>query len=96
MVQQYFDFNAQNNNQFKSANNEYYNSWLPIYINNDHYEKNKEQILKSIAEKTSNSVFKEEQIFEVLPNILNSMIIGMCKGKTSLSSSVDSNQSFLF
>ena len=87
MVQQYFDLNDQNNNQFKSANNEYYNSWLPIYLNNDHYEKNKDQILKSIAEITSNTIFKEEQIFQVLPNILNSMIIGMCKGKTSLSSS---------
>ena len=86
MVEQYFDLNGPNN-QFKSANNEYYNSWLPIYINNDHYEKNKEQILKSIAEITSNPVFKEEQIFQVLPIILNSMIIGMCKGKTSLSSS---------
>ena len=83
MVQQYFG----NMNQFKSANNEYYNSWLPIYINKDHYEKNKERILNSIAEISSNTEFKAEQILQVFPIILNSMIIGMSKGKTSLSSS---------
>ena len=83
MVQQYFG----NINQFKSANNEYYNSWLPIYINKDHYEKNKERILNSIAEISSNTEFKAEQILQVFPIILNSMIIGMSKGKTSLSSS---------
>ena len=92
MVEQYFDINNQNNqneqnNQLKAANNEYYNSWLPIYINKDHYEKNKQQILKSIAEITSNQEFKPEQIFTVLPIILNSMIIGISKGKISLSSS---------
>jgi len=79
MVQQYFNF--------KSANNEYYNSWLPIYINKDHYEKNKKTILKSIAEITGNMQFNPNQIFQVLPVILNSMIIGMYKGKTTLSSS---------
>ena len=83
MVQQYFG----NINQFKSANNEYYNSWLPIYLNKDHYEKNKERILNSIAEISSNTEFKAEQILQVFPIILNSMIIGMSKGKTSLSSS---------
>ena len=85
MVQQYFNVNF--NINFKSANNEYYNSWLPIYINKDHYEKNKKTILKSIAEITGNLQFNPNQIFQVLPVILNSMIIGMYKGKTTLSSS---------
>ena len=85
MVQQYFNVNF--NVNFKSANNEYYNSWLPIYINKDHYEKNKKTILKSIAEITGNLQFNPNQIFQVLPVILNSMIIGMYKGKTTLSSS---------
>ena len=82
MVEQYFNLA-----HFKSANNEYYNNWLPIYINEKHYEKNKERILKSIAEITSNNEFDPEQIFIVLPIILNSMIIGMYKGKATLSSS---------
>ena len=82
MVQQYFNFAP-----FKSANNEYYNNWLPIYINKTHYEKNKEQILKSLALITFNVEFDPSQIFIVLPVILNSMIIGMYKGKAALSSS---------
>ena len=80
MINQYFG-------QFKSANNEYYNNWLPIYINEAHYQKNKDRILKSIAEITSNEVFDPEQIFIVLPAILNSMIIGISRGKAALSSS---------
>ena len=79
MVEEYFEL--------KSANNECYDSWLPIYINKDHYQKNKQKILKSIASITSNQEFQPEQIFQVLPIILNSMIIGICKGITSLSSS---------
>ena len=71
----------------KSANNEYYNNWLPIYINEAHYKKNKELILKSIAEITENEKFEPEQIFEVFPIMLNSMIIGLYKGKRNLSSS---------
>ena len=85
MVEHYFNYRF--NYKFKSANNEYYNSWLPIYINKDHYEKNKKTILKSIAEITCNKEFNPEQIFQVLPSILNSMIIGMYKGKAALSSS---------
>ena len=80
MINQYFG-------QFKSANNEYYNNWLPIYINEAHYQKNKDRILKSIVEITSNEVFDPEQIFIVLPAILNSMIIGISRGKAALSSS---------
>ena len=82
MAEMYFD-----GLRLKSANNEYFNSWLPIYINKDHYEQNKETILKSIAEITNNISFKPEQIFQVLPTILNSMIIGMYKEKSTLSSS---------
>ena len=83
MVNQFY-FNLRN---LKSDNNEYYNNWLPIYINEAHYKKNKDRILKSIAEITNNEKFKPEQIFKVFPIMLNSMIIGLYKGKASLSSS---------
>ena len=83
MVNQFY-FNLR---QLKSANNEYYNNWLPIYINEAHYKKNKERILKSIAEITNNEIFEPKQIFKVFPIMLNSMIIGLYKGKASLSSS---------
>lgn len=35
---------------FKAANNEFYNFWLPIYINKEHYEKNKSTIIESLKE----------------------------------------------
>ena len=70
----------------KSSNNEYYSNWLPIYINETHYIKNKDRILKSIAEISSKEEFEPKQIFEIFPIILNSMIIGLYKGKAALSS----------
>ena len=94
MIDMYFNL--------KSANNEFYNNWLPIYINKTHYEKNKQTILNSINNiilrnnnmniPNSNfniqiNNFKPEQIFQVLPMILNSMIIGLFDGKTTCSSS---------
>ena len=73
--------------RLKSANNEYYNSWLPAYINKEHYEKNKETILNTIAGIIGAEKFIPDQIFFVMPVILNSMIIGMYKEKSTLSSS---------
>ena len=34
---------------FKAANNEYYNYWLPIYINEEHFQRNKILILNSFS-----------------------------------------------
>ena len=98
MVDLYFNFNV-----FKSANNEYYNNWVPIYINKDHYDKNKTTILNSFnriltgknfnvnllndLQNNNNNNYNSEQIFQVLPMILNSMIIGLFNGKTTCSSS---------
>ena len=72
---------------FKAANNEFYNFWLPIYINKDHYEKNKSTIIESLKVIKKENEFKPEQIFEILPIILNKMIIGMFTGKSYISSS---------
>ena len=82
----YFDI------KFKSANNEYYNYWIPIYVNRKHFEKNRTTILNSFsvikygAKGIKEYDFQVEQIFEILPKILNKMIIGIFKGKTSISS----------
>ena len=123
MADLYFNFH-----QFKSANNEFYNNWVPIYINKDHYEKNKSIILNSFNQivngNYNNNIFPNyyavvmpfggniifnnnnnainninnnniinnnndyhpEKIFEVLPIILNSMIIGMFNGNAQCSS----------
>ena len=57
-----------------------------IYINKDHFEKNKETIINSLKTIKKESEFKPEQIFEILPIILNKMIIGMFNGKSIISS----------
>ena len=70
----------------KAANNEYYNTWLPIYVNENHYNKNKEKIINSLKAIKNEASFKPDQIFDILPIILNKMIIGMFNGKTIISS----------
>ena len=81
----YFEVN------FKSSNNESYNCWVPVYINKRHYEKNKTHILNSFSiikygpSGKKEFDFKPEQIFEILPIILNKMIIGMFNGKSEIS-----------
>ena len=77
---------------FKSANNEYYNYWVPIYIDEKHYLKNRTAILNSFSiikygpRGIKEYDFKPEQIFEILPIILNKMIIGMFNGQSAISS----------
>ena len=77
------------NTQFqpKSASNEYFNTWLPIYVNENHYSKNRELILNSLKEIKKEREFKPEQVFDILPIILNKMIIGAFNGKSVISSS---------
>ena len=66
---------------FKSANNELYNSWLPIYINDENFGKNKTTILNyfSILKYGDNGLqkfdFQPIHIFEVMPIILSEMIV---------------------
>ena len=69
-----------------------YNCWMPVYINKDHYEKNRVHVLNSFSvikfgpEGKKEYDFKPEQIFEILPIVLNKMIIGMFTGKSEISS----------
>ena len=83
----YFDI------KFKSANNQFYNYWVPIYIDENHYQKNKTTILNSFsvikygAQGIKEYDFNPDQIFEILPILLNKMIIGMFNGKSSICSS---------
>ena len=37
------------NVKFKAGNNDYYNYWLPIYINEEHFQRNKILILNSFS-----------------------------------------------
>ena len=80
-------------NSFKSANNEFYDSWLPIYINEEHFLQNKVSILNSFSIiKYGNSGLKEfdfkpEHIFDVLPKLLGNMINKMANNISFISSS---------
>ena len=77
--------------KFKIGNDDY-NCWMPVYLNKEHYEKNKTHVLNSFSvikfgpEGKKEYDFKPEQIFEILPIILNKMIIGMFSGKSEISS----------
>ena len=85
--------NALNNNNgsYKSANNEFYDTWLPIFINEEHFEKNKITILNYFSIlKLGNSgikqyVFHPQYIFEVMPKVLLEMIKKIQKEKISAS-----------
>ena len=72
----------QNRNEIKAANNWYFNRWLPIYVNEKHFNKNRELFMNSLKSMKKG----KEQIFDILPIILNKMIIGMLKGKSIISS----------
>ena len=75
-----------NNNQFhfrsllKSANNEFYDSWVPIYINDEYFKKNESTILNSFSILKYGNIdlknydFHPLYIFEIMPNILGEMI----------------------
>ena len=91
------EINYNNNNNynqlFKSANNEFYENWLPIYINENHFLKNKETILNSFSIIKYGNLglkeydFKPEHIFEILPNIIYEMIMKIFNNKSLISSS---------
>ena len=73
----------------KSANNEYYDSWLPIYINKNNFDYNKQTILNSFSVLIYGNSGKEEYdfkpkyIFEILFKLLNQMVINMKETKIS-------------
>ena len=82
LIGQYYD----NGNKLKAANNEYFNNWFPIYVDEKHFSKNRETFMNSLKSIKNESEFKPEQVFDILPILLNKMIIGMFKGKSVISS----------
>ena len=75
----------------KSANNQYFQAWLPIYINNHYFELNKQTILNSFSvikfglSGEENFDFKPEYIYDVMLKMLNKMIDDIIKKKISSS-----------
>ena len=86
LINSFYVNNNNTANRVKAANNEYFNTWLPIYVDEQHYTKNKTTIFNSIKSIKNEITFKPEQIFDILPIILNKMIIGMFNGKSRISS----------
>ena len=73
--------------KIKAANNQYFNNWLPIYVNEAHFLKNLDTIKTAIKTIKNEVEFHPEQIFDILPIILNKMIIGIFSGKSIISTS---------
>ena len=81
---QLFEIFLYYDNRYKSANNELYDSWLPIYINDEHFEKNKKTIIKYFQNNNYDKCnFQTKDIFSILLNILSEMIIKMIEGNIS-------------
>jgi len=85
----YFDNNFLSEN-FLSEGNQL---WVPIYIDENHYKKNRTTILNSFSIMKYGEIglieydFSPDEIFEAFPNILNKIIIGISKSTTSTCSS---------
>jgi hypothetical protein len=75
----------------KSANNQYYDKWLPIFINKNNFEINKQTILNSFSvikyglSGDKNYDFKSEYIFEIMVKLLSTMICDIKMKKLSSS-----------
>ena len=76
---------------FKSANNELYQAWLPIYIDENHFQNNMMTILNYFSILKYGDIgikkydFHPQYIFEIMPNILASMIRKMIQDNISSS-----------
>jgi len=75
----------------KSANNKYYSSWLPIYINNNNFDVNKQTILNSFSiikygiSGEKNFDFKPEYIYEIMFKLISQMVLDIKEQKISSS-----------
>ena len=84
-------YNINEEKSLKSANNKYSNSWLPIYINKNNFEANKQTILNSFSvikygisgEKDYD--FKPEYIYDIMFKLVNKMICDIKEQKFSSS-----------
>ena len=91
LAQIYHENSESNTSSLKSANNKYYNSWLPIYINKINFETNKQTILNSFSvikygisgEKDFD--FKPEYIYEIMFKLINQMVWDIKEQKISSS-----------
>ena len=77
------------NKKFESDDNQFYNYWVPIYVDENHYENNNNEILSVLnaikygSHKYNNYCLNPDNIFELLPIIINRIILGIIKTKSA-------------
>ncbi|KAL4510765.1 hypothetical protein ABPG72_004919 [Tetrahymena utriculariae] len=69
-------FNVNHGYTFKTGMGEAYNTFLPIFLNKEHFQQCK-NILKECLAAISNSEHLEIQVLQVLPNLINKMIVAL-------------------
>lgn len=73
---------------------EYYSDWIPIYIEKNHYLKNKENFLNILnkmkygPKKKESNELSSNDIFELFSTILNRIIIGIIVNQSSMIKSI--------
>ena len=73
--------------KFKSSFGEPYNFWIPVYLNEEHYQRGRQHVLNAISTVckgfygVTENDFKPHMILQVLPVILNKMIVKILKGE---------------
>ena len=71
--------------KFRSATGHYYNHWLPIYLNKEHFERSRTTIQNALTvirygvEGIEENDFKPEVVLQVLPTLLNKTILALVK-----------------
>ena len=76
------------NKKFESDDNQFYNYWIPIYVDENHYENNNNEILNVLnaikygSHKSNKYGLNPDNIFELLPIIINRIILGIIKTKS--------------
>ena len=73
--------------RFKSSFGELYNFWMPVFINEEHWTRSYQHILNAISvvrkgfRGLEENDFKPQMVLEVLPVILNKMLVQILQGK---------------
>ena len=71
--------------QLRTASGAPFTHWLPIYLNEAHYQKNKQYIYNTMSvisngiEGTSDNDFQPFMVLRVLPCLMNKMVVAMMK-----------------
>ena len=90
-----FYYNINIDNKYKSESEyEYFNDWMPIYLDENHYLKNKENILNILnkmkygPKKKESDELSSNDIFEIFSAILNRIIIGFIVNQSPMIKSI--------